>query len=90
MTLAELAYEQITTLSETQARQVVDFIGYLKEKSERAAEKTDEFSGTGANYDQHQGHGRQALYPRHQDNGRHRHWIVGVRRNDRQSPGTLS
>jgi len=35
MTVAELAYEQIKTLPETQAREVLDFIGYLKEKSER-------------------------------------------------------
>jgi hypothetical protein len=35
MSAAELAYEQITTLPETQAREVLDFIGYLKEKSER-------------------------------------------------------
>lgn len=36
MTVAELAYEQIKTLPEAQAREVLDFIGYLKEKSERA------------------------------------------------------
>jgi len=36
MTVAELAYEQIKTLPEIQAREVLDFIGYLKEKSERA------------------------------------------------------
>lgn len=36
MTVAELAYEQIKTLPEFQAREVLDFIGYLKEKSERA------------------------------------------------------
>ncbi len=35
MTVAELAYEQIRTLPETQAREVLDFIGYLKEKNER-------------------------------------------------------
>ncbi len=35
MTVAELAYEQIKTLPENQAREVLDFIGYLKEKSER-------------------------------------------------------
>ena len=35
MTVAELAYEQIKTLPEPQAREVLDFIGYLKEKSER-------------------------------------------------------
>jgi hypothetical protein len=36
MTVAELAYEQIRTLPETQAREVLDFIGYLKEKNDRA------------------------------------------------------
>ena len=36
MTVAELAYEQIKTLPETQAREVLDFIGYLKAKTERA------------------------------------------------------
>jgi hypothetical protein len=35
MTVAELAYEQIKTLPETQSREVLDFICYLKEKSER-------------------------------------------------------
>ncbi|MBV5275388.1 MAG: DUF2281 domain-containing protein [Lamprocystis purpurea] len=35
MTVAELAYEQIKTLPEIEAREVLDFIGYLKEKSER-------------------------------------------------------
>ena len=35
MTVAELAYEQIKTLPETQAREVLDFIGYLKERTER-------------------------------------------------------
>jgi len=36
MTVSELAYEQIKTLTETQAREVLDFIGYLKEKTERS------------------------------------------------------
>jgi hypothetical protein len=36
MTVAELAYEQIKTLPETQVREVLDFIGYLKERGERA------------------------------------------------------
>jgi len=36
MTVAELAYEQIKTLPEAQAREVLDFIGYLKEKGDRA------------------------------------------------------
>jgi len=35
MTVAELAYEQIKTLPETQVREVLDFIGYLKERGER-------------------------------------------------------
>ena len=35
MTAAELAYEQIKTLPETQVREVLDFIGYLQEKGER-------------------------------------------------------
>jgi hypothetical protein len=36
MTVAELAYEQIKTLPLAQAREVLDFIGYLKEKGDRA------------------------------------------------------
>lgn len=36
MTLAQLAYEQLKTLPEDQAREVLDFIGYLKEKRDRA------------------------------------------------------
>jgi hypothetical protein len=36
MTLAELAYEQMKTLPDEQAREVLDFIGFLKEKRERA------------------------------------------------------
>lgn len=36
MNVAELAYEQIKTLHETQVREVLDFIGYLKERGERA------------------------------------------------------
>ena len=36
MTVAELAYEQIKTLPETQVREVLDFIGYLKERGERS------------------------------------------------------
>jgi hypothetical protein len=35
MTSSELAYEQIKTLPEIQVREVLDFIGYLKEKGER-------------------------------------------------------
>ena len=35
MTISELAYEQIKTLPETQVREVLDCIGYLKEKAER-------------------------------------------------------
>ncbi len=36
MTLAELAFEQFKTLPDEQAREVLDFIGFLKEKQERA------------------------------------------------------
>jgi hypothetical protein len=36
MPLAELAYQSIKTLPKTQAREVLDFIGHLKEKNERA------------------------------------------------------
>lgn len=36
MTLSELVYEQFRTLPEPQAREVLDFIGFLKEKQERA------------------------------------------------------
>jgi len=36
MTVAGLADEQIKKLPENQAREVLDFIGYLKEKGERA------------------------------------------------------
>lgn len=36
MTLNELVYEQLRTLPEPQAKEVLDFIGYLKEKQERA------------------------------------------------------
>ncbi len=35
MTLSELVYEQIKTLPETQAKEVLDFIRFLKEKRER-------------------------------------------------------
>jgi hypothetical protein len=35
MSIAELAYEQIKTLPDSQVREVLDFIGYLKEKGER-------------------------------------------------------
>lgn len=37
MTLGELVYEQFRTLPEPQAKEVLDFIGFLKEKQERAA-----------------------------------------------------
>ena len=37
MTLAELAFEHFKTLPDDQAREVLDFIGYLKTKQERAA-----------------------------------------------------
>ncbi len=36
MTLGELVYEQFRTLPDPQAREVLDFIGFLKEKQERA------------------------------------------------------
>jgi len=36
MTLAELAFEHLKTLPDDQAREVLDFIGYLKTKQERA------------------------------------------------------
>ncbi len=36
MNLAELAFEQIKTLPDEQTREVLDFIGYLKQKQERA------------------------------------------------------
>ncbi len=36
MTLGELVYEQFRTLPEPQAKEVLDFIGFLKEKQERA------------------------------------------------------
>lgn len=35
MTITEFAYEQIKTLTESQTREVLDFIGYLKEMNER-------------------------------------------------------
>ena len=35
MTVAELAYKQLKSLPKTQAREVLDFIGYLKGKTER-------------------------------------------------------
>ena len=36
MTLAELAFEHLKTHSADQAREVLNFIGYLKTKEERA------------------------------------------------------
>ena len=36
MTLAELAFEYLKTLPDDQAREVLDFIRYLKMKQERA------------------------------------------------------
>lgn len=36
MGLAEMAYEHIKTLPDEQAREVLDFIGFLKEKQERS------------------------------------------------------
>ncbi len=35
MTIAELVYEQVKTLPEPLAREVLDFIGYLRERRER-------------------------------------------------------
>lgn len=36
MNVAELAYEQLKALPDPQVREVLDFIGYLKERSDRA------------------------------------------------------
>lgn len=36
MQTAELIFEQVKTLPESLAREVLDFVGYLKERSERA------------------------------------------------------
>ncbi|MCC7017104.1 MAG: DUF2281 domain-containing protein [Rhodospirillales bacterium] len=36
MTIADLVYEQAKRLPEPLAREVLDFIGYLREKQERA------------------------------------------------------
>ena len=36
MTVVELAMEQIQTLPEEDIREVIDFIGYLKQKEDRA------------------------------------------------------
>ncbi len=36
MSLSELAVEQIKTLPDELAREVLDFVGYLKERQERA------------------------------------------------------
>jgi hypothetical protein len=35
MTFADLVYEQVKTLPEPLAREVLDFIGYLRERGER-------------------------------------------------------
>jgi len=35
MSIAELVYEQVKTLPEPVAREVLDFIGYLRERTER-------------------------------------------------------
>ncbi len=35
MTIAELVYEQVKALPEPIAREVLDFIGYLRERGER-------------------------------------------------------
>jgi hypothetical protein len=36
MTIAELIYEQVKGLPEQAAREVLDFVGYLRERGERA------------------------------------------------------
>lgn len=36
MTIVDIAYEQLKSLPDPQVRQVLDFIGYLKQRSERA------------------------------------------------------
>lgn len=36
MTVVELAMEQIQTLADADTREVIDFIGYLKQKEDRA------------------------------------------------------
>lgn len=36
MTLAQIAYEQLQTLPDDQAQEVLDFIGFLKSKQDRA------------------------------------------------------
>jgi hypothetical protein len=46
MTVAELAYEQIKTLPEAQAREVLDFIGYLKHKGVLAPQDSALSDGT--------------------------------------------
>jgi hypothetical protein len=36
MTIAELVYEQVKTLPDQLAREVLDFVGYLRERGNRA------------------------------------------------------
>ncbi len=36
MTIAELIYEQVKSLPENAAREVLDFVGYLRERGTRA------------------------------------------------------
>ena len=36
MTIAELVYEQVKALPDQLAREVLDFVGYLRERGERA------------------------------------------------------
>ena len=36
MTIAELVYEQVKTLPDQLAREVLDFVGYLRERRDRA------------------------------------------------------
>ncbi len=44
--LAELIYEETKNLSEPQAREVLDFIGYLKHKGAAAPESPSSFDGS--------------------------------------------
>ena len=36
MTIADVVYEQVKALPETLAREVLDFVGYLRERQDRA------------------------------------------------------
>ncbi|MBV5274524.1 MAG: DUF2281 domain-containing protein [Lamprocystis purpurea] len=52
MTVAELAYEQIKTLPEAQARELLDFIGYLKHKGVLAQQDSALSDGTDDEWDE--------------------------------------